>query len=239
MPHGGLAAGRAREVGAEPRARRADRHPRTRRDPRGVSARGSQRRRRAARAGRVVSPAGLVRATRRRGLGVRAGRRSPRRRRAPGDRGDRHADRRRPLRRRRDVSGTDRGGTRRERRRGVVVVGRGDGGRPSADRDAHAPGVRHRALPAGAARARLLDGPHDLRLADGARGAAGGRRDRPVQHVLDAVDLRVPRRGRQAIGHDPAVHGEGSRDAPVGRAVRHDAGFLPDPRSDGCGRVQP
>ena len=49
----------------------------------------------------------------------------------------------------------------------------------------------------------------------------------PYGDVLDPFDLRVPLRGREAIDHDPAVHGQGPRDAAVGWTVRHDAGFFP------------
>ena len=65
---------------------------------------------------------------------------------------------------------------------------------------------------------RLVDGPDDLRLADRARRAAGRRRDRPVRHVLDALDVRVPRRGREPLGPDPPVHGVGAERCGSGAA---------------------
>ncbi len=73
-----------------------------------------------------------------------------------------------------------------------------------------------------AGRARLLDGPVRLRLADRARRAAGRRRDPPLQHLLHALDLRFPRRGLEALDHDPAFLREGPSDAPVDGPVRHD-----------------
>ena len=187
LPHGGFAAGRAREVRVEPGARRADRHPRTRRDPR-----------RCARSWTSAVAASCPCWVRRITQPVRSRDTTP----------SSGGTRRPPLAEASHVhQGMEVTGMRIEGGRCVGVetsqgsVGAGHVVSAVAGWSSQVaamagvrlpivthtpPGVRHRALSTRAAWAGLLDGSHDLHVADRARRAAGGRRDRsrtaPTRH---------------------------------------------------------
>ena len=195
-----------------------------------VSAGGSDRWRRAPDRRRLLPSTRILRAPRLGGVGLRDRRAGARRGRARGRRGHRPGRARRRVPRRPHRRRSRRRGSRGERRGGLQLDPRVDGGPPPAHQHPPAAGLRDRAVRARAGRPGQLDGPLRLHLADRARRAPRGRGDPAVQHVLDPLHVRLPRGVGEALDPDPPVHGQGASDASVGRPLRHDAGLLPAAR---------
>ena len=189
--------------------------------------------------GRALPSARRHHPARRRGLGVRPGRRRPRGAPAPADRGHRHRRRRRPGDRRahRPRGDLHPGGG--ELHRGLVVDHLGAGRGAHARADLPAAGGGHRTGPAVPARGRRLRDAARLRQPDRPRRAGLRRQRRPV-HLLLHARLPGVRRGagRARAGADAGAVQDAPA-APVGRAVRHDPGLLADHGLDPGRRLLP
>ena len=178
--------------------------------------------------GASLPPARLDRAPRLGGVGVRLGRAAP---------GRGHPRGRRRHRPRRDATvsctgvQTDAGPVtrrlRRERRGRLHEHPRRHGRAQAPHQHASAAGVRHGAVRARAGRARVESMDLYIYVSQTARGELlAGAEILPYNTYSTRSTFDFLAEAVEALHHDPAVHGEGARDAPVDRPLRHDARLL-------------